>query len=216
MSTSVVRRPGRPVGETVAVDDRASTDGLDQLPPWHPPGDLPDFAAFGPYSELGRPTVSIPNPAGIHIGAFVKIGAFAVIESLVAERGVTVRIEDGAYIGNFARITAVGEVVIGAEAMLSDRVYVSDTGHVYEDVSRPIKRQGLRDGRRVEVGRGAWVGIGAAIVGNVRIGENAVVAANTVVRSDVPDCTVVAGNPAQVVRRHDGQTWQWMTPRGPA
>lgn len=190
-------------------------DELD-LPPWEPPADLPAFAAFGPYSEIRQPTLSIDNPGGIHVGAFVSIGAFAVIEALVPDRGVTVRIEDKAYIGNFARITAVGEVVIGEEAMLSDRVYVSDTGHVYEDVTQPIKRQGLIDGRRVEIGRGAWVGIGAAIVGNVRIGENAVVAANTVVRTDVPDRTVVAGNPAQVVRCHDGDAWQWMTPRGPA
>lgn len=198
------------------MDHHERNDGLDQLPPWTPPADLPAFAAFGPYSDLGRPTVSIENPAGIHVGAFVKIGAYAVIEALVPERGVTLRIEDGAYIGNFSRITAVGQVVIGAEAMLADRVYVSDTGHVYEDATQPIKRQGLRDGRRVEIGRGAWIGIGAVIVGNVRIGENAVVAANTVVRSDVPDFTVVAGNPAQVVRRHDGDAWQWMTPRGPA
>ena len=198
------------------MDDRDRIDGLDQLPHWEPPADLPAFAAFGPYSELGAPTLSIENPAGIHVGAFVKVGAFAVIEALVPERGVTVRIGDGAYIGNFSRITAVGEVVIGEEAMLADRVYVSDTGHVYEDVTQPIKRQGLRDGRRVQIGRGAWIGIGAAIVGNVCIGENAVVAANTVVRSDVPDFTVVAGNPAQVVRRHDGDAWQWMTPRGPA
>lgn len=189
---------------------------LADLPPWAPPDDLPGFAAFGPYSELGTPTVCVDNPSGIAIGAFVRIGAFAVLEALVPERGVTVRIEDAAYIGNFTRITAVGEVVIGEEAMLSDRVYVSDTGHVYEDVNQPIKRQGLRDGRRVEIGRGAWVGIGAAIVGNVRIGENAVVAANTVVREDVPDFTVVAGNPAQVVRRHDGDQWRWMAPRGPA
>jgi len=195
------------------VDDTA---GLDQLPPWVPPEDLPAFASFGPYSELARPTLSIDNPAGIHIGAFVKIGAHAVLEALVPERGVTLRIEDGAYIGHFSRITAVGEVVIGAEAMLADRVYVSDTGHVYEDVTQPIKRQGLRDGRRVEIGPGAWICIGAAIVGNVRIGRNAVVGANAVVRSDVPDFTVVAGNPAQVVRRHDGDAWQWMTPRGPA
>lgn len=191
-------------------------DRIEDLPPWEPPADLPAFAAFGPYSELGAPTVSIENPAGISIGAFVKIGAWAVLEALVPERGVTLRVEDGAYIGNFPRITAVGEVVIGEEAMLSDRVYVSDTNHVYEDVSQPIKRQGLRDGRRVEIGRGAWVGVGAAIVGNVRIGENAVVAANTVVRQDVADFTIVAGNPAQVVRRHDGERWQWMTPRGPA
>jgi acetyltransferase-like isoleucine patch superfamily enzyme len=205
-----------PVVNTGGVDELARPDDLDQLPPWEPPADLPDFAAFGPYSELGRPTVSIENPGGIHIGAFVRIGAFAVLEALVPERGVTLRIGDGAYIGNFPRITAVGEVVIGEEAMLSDRVYVSDTGHLYEDVTQPIKRQGLRDGRRVEIARGAWIGIGAAIVGDVRIGENAVVGANAVVRADVPDFTVVAGNPARVVRRHDGDAWQWTTPRGPA
>jgi acetyltransferase-like isoleucine patch superfamily enzyme len=86
---------------------------------------------------------------------------------------------------------------------------------VYEDVSRPIKRQGLRDGRRIEIGRGAWVGVGAAIVGNVRVGENAVVGANAVVTQDVPDFTVVAGNPAQIVRQHDGERWRWTMPRGP-
>ncbi len=181
----------------------------------HP--DLPAFAAFGPCSELGDPPLSVVNPAGIHVGAFVKIGSHAVLEALVPERGVTLRIADGAYIGNFARITAVGEVVIGEEAMLADRVYVSDTGHIYEDVTQPIKRQGLRDGRRVEIGRGAWLGIGAVICGNVTIGENAVVGANAVVRDDVPAFTVVAGNPAVVVRRHDGEKWEWIGPRpGPA
>jgi serine acetyltransferase len=177
----------------------------------HP--ELPGFAAFGPCSEISAPVVSVVNPGGISIGAFVKVGAYAVIEALVPERGVTVRIADGAYIGHFPRITAVGEVVIGEEVMIADRVYLSDTGHVYEDVTQPVKRQGLRDGRRVEIGRGAWIGIGAAIVGDVRIGENAVVGANAVVRDDVPGFTVVAGNPAQVVRRHDGERWQWAGPR---
>lgn len=207
------RPSGGPFGDTVPVDDQR-TDGLDQLPPWTPPRDLPDFASFGPYSELAHPTLSIVNPEGIHIGAFVRIGAFAVIEALDPVQGAVVRIGDGAYIGNFARITGVGEVVIGEEAMLADRVYVSDTNHVYEDVTQPIKRQGLRDGRRVEIARGAWIGIGAVVVGGVRVGEGAVVGANTVVTEDVADFTVVAGNPATVVREHDGDAWRWRNPRG--
>lgn len=186
---------------------------LDDLPPWEPPPDLPPFAAFGPYSELGVPTVSVVHPEGIRIGAFVRIGSYAVLEALVPDRGVTLSIGDGAYIGHFARITAVGEVVIGDEAMIADRVYISDTGHVYEDVGLPIKRQGLRDGRRVEVCRGAWIGIGAAIVGNVRIGEGAVVGANAVVTEDVPARTLVTGNPARIVRQHDGEGWHWAEPR---
>jgi acetyltransferase-like isoleucine patch superfamily enzyme len=173
------------------------------------PFDPSSFAAFGPHSLVHQPALSVVNPGGIHVGSWVSIGAFAVIEALVPERGVTVEIADGAYLGSFLRLTAVGGVSIGPEAMISDRVYISDTGHIYEDPDVPIKRQGLRDGRRVEIAEGAWIGIGAAIVGNVRIGRNAVVGANAVVRDDVPDLTVVAGNPAQVVRRHDGGSWRW-------
>jgi acetyltransferase-like isoleucine patch superfamily enzyme len=104
------------------------------------------------------------------------------------------------------------EVVIGAEALVSDRVYISDTGHHYEDPTVPIKRQGLRDGRRVVVGEGSWIGIGAVIVGDVTIGRNAVVAANAVVRDHVEPFTVVAGDPARVVRRYDGDGWCSTTP----
>jgi acetyltransferase-like isoleucine patch superfamily enzyme len=188
-------------------------DELSSLPPWEPPADLPAFASFGPYSEIRQPMLSVEHPEGIHIGAFVKIGSHAVLEALVPEQGASLRIEDAAYIGHFTRITAVGEVVIGPEAMLADRVYVSDTNHLYEDVSQPIKRQGLRPARRVEIGRGAWIGIGAVIVGAACIGEGAVVGANAVVTQDVPPFTVVAGNPAQVVRQHDGEGWRWLAPR---
>ena len=69
---------------------------LDDLPPWEPPADLPPFAAFGPWSELGSPTVSVVGAPGIHVGAFVKIGAYAVLEALVPDRGVTLRIGDAA------------------------------------------------------------------------------------------------------------------------
>lgn len=177
--------------------------------------DPDQLAAFGPHSVLHQPVLSVVNPGGVHVGSWVNIGAFAVIEALVPERGVTVEIADGAYLGSFLRLSAVGGVRIGAEAMIADRVYISDTGHIYEDPTVPIKRQGLRDGRRVEIGEGAWIGIGAAVVGNVRIGRNAVVGANAVVRDDVPDLTVVAGNPARVVRRHDGDEWRWVSGAGP-
>jgi acetyltransferase-like isoleucine patch superfamily enzyme len=173
--------------------------------------DLPAFARFGVYSEIEQPLVSVVNPGSVAIGVAVHIGAYAVIEALVPDRGITVEFDDRAYVGHFLRLTSIGGVRIGADAMLSDRVYVSDTSHIYEDVTRPIKVQGLRDGRSVDIGDGAWVGIGAAICGNVRIGRNAVVGANAVVVHDVPDCTVVAGNPAVVVRRHDGDAWHWAT-----
>lgn len=175
------------------------------------PGGPPDpfgFAERGEHTVVQEPVLSIVNPGGIALGSWVHIGAYAVIEALVPERGITVRIGDGAYLGNFLRLTALHRVEIGREALISDRVYISDTGHEYEDTTVPIKRQGLRDGRSVRIGDGAWIGIGAVVVGDVTIGRNAVVASNAVVREDVPDLTVVAGDPARVVRHHTAEGWR--------
>jgi acetyltransferase-like isoleucine patch superfamily enzyme len=168
-----------------------------------------DFAAFGADSTIGEPMIGVVNASGIRIGAEVEIGAYAFLEALSARDHVVVEIGDGTYIGPFLRLTAVGGVTIGRKVLIADRAYLSDSGHVYEDITRPIRGQGLRTGRRLVIEDGAWVGVGAAIVGNVRIGRNAVVGANAVVTRDVDDFTVVTGNPARVVRRHDGNEWQW-------
>lgn len=173
------------------------------------------FAHFGEHSVFHEPALSIVNAAGISIGAWTNIGSYAVIEALVPDRGVTVDIGDNVYIGHFLRLTAVNSVVIGTEALIADRVYISDTNHVYEDVTQPIKRQGLRDGRRVIIDEGAWLGIGSVVCGDVVIGRNAVVGANAVVRTDVAPNTVVAGNPAVVVRQHDGEAWRSALQFGP-
>ena len=175
--------------------------------------ELPAFAEFGPDSTLETPWLLLANPGGMRIGPRVRIRPYAQLEALCAPGDVRLTIGAGTYIGAFSRITALGGVEIGNDCMFADRVYVSDTGHEYEDPEVPIIDQPLRVNRRVEIGDGAWIGIGAAIVGNVRIGRNAVVGANAVVTSDVPDHTVVAGNPARVVRRLLDGEWRWEAPR---
>jgi len=55
--------------------------------------------------------------------------------------------------------------------------------------------------QRVSIGRRSWIGFGATILKGVSVGEGAVVAARSVVTKDVPDYTIVAGNPAKVVRQ---------------
>ena len=53
---------------------------------------------------------------------------------------------------------------------------------------------------RTVVGRGASIGSGATILANLRIGENAIVGAGSVVTRDVPANGIVAGNPAKLLR----------------
>lgn len=62
-----------------------------------------------------------------------------------------------------------------------------------------IGRNGKRQGIPV-IGDNVYVGAGAVIVGGIKIGDYSQVGANSVVLSDVPECAVVVGAPARVVR----------------
>ena len=101
----------------------------------------PAFAALGDGSRFDPPILLMINPESMRIGARVHIRPFAQFEALCDPGDVRLTIGDGTYIGAFARITAVGGVHIGNNCLFADRVYVSDTGHAYEDPDVPILKQ---------------------------------------------------------------------------
>jgi acetyltransferase-like isoleucine patch superfamily enzyme len=71
--------------------------------------------------------------------------------------------------------------------------------YLRERPPRPLLRSA-----RVVICDNVWIGMNATILKGVTIGENAVVAAGSVVAKDVPPNTVVAGNPAVAVRTLEG------------
>lgn len=56
----------------------------------------------------------------------------------------------------------------------------------------------------VTIGRHVWIGAGSTILKGVTIGDNAIIGAGSVVTKDVPPNSIVAGNPAKVIRKHQG------------
>ena len=96
-----------------------------------------------------------------------------------------------------------GRVTIGDNVLIGPNVQIIATSHPTD----PVIRKQLEYGGSVVIKNGAWIGAGAIIFMGVTVGENAVVGACSVVRHDVPDNVVVAGNPARVMRavsRHEG------------
>jgi acetyltransferase-like isoleucine patch superfamily enzyme len=97
----------------------------------------------------------------------------------------------------------VGRAVrIGRRVLIAGGVTIADyDGHPLDAADR---RAGLTSApdqiRPVTIGDDVWIGQGAVILKGVTIGERAVVGAHAVVTRDVPADSVVAGNPAQVVR----------------
>ena len=95
---------------------------------------------------------------------------------------------------------------IGDDVFTGMNVYITDQNHGYEELNIPIGIQSPNDDP-VVIGSGSWIGSGAVILPGARIGRQCVIGANSVVRGEVPDFSVVAGVPAKVIRFHDGERW---------
>jgi acetyltransferase-like isoleucine patch superfamily enzyme len=84
--------------------------------------------------------------------------------------------------------------------MCSDRCYIGDCYHGYDEKDVAIIDQYLFSPGPIRIGDGSWLGIGVAVLPGVTIGRNCIIGANAVVKTDVPDHHIAAGNPARIVR----------------
>ncbi len=136
------------------------------------------------------------NMYGCAIGDGTKVGAF-------------VEVQKNAFIGKNCKISSHTFICEGVT--IEDNVFV---GHNVAFINDSFPRATTGDGSlqteadwKVEptlVKKGASIGSGSTILANVTIGENAIVGAGSVVTKNVPDNTIVAGNPAREKRKVKG------------
>ncbi len=132
------------------------------------------------------------NMYGCEVGDETKIGAF-------------VEIQKNAVIGRRCKISSHTFVCEGVT--IEDNVFI---GHSVTFINDSYPRATTAEGElqtekdwRVEktlIKKGASIGSGSTILSNVVVGENAIVGAGSVVTRDVPANTIVAGNPAKILR----------------
>ncbi|TDX01923.1 acyltransferase [Dinghuibacter silviterrae] len=104
-----------------------------------------------------------------------------------------------------------GPVVIGNNVIMAQHVGVSGLNHGYVDVNTPIRDQKC-DTATVYIGDDTWIGTNAVITAGVKIGKHCIVAGGSVVTKDVPDFTMVGGNPARVLKQYNPTTAEWEKP----
>lgn len=167
------------------------------------------FGSFGAGSYI-VPPARVSMPESIHIGSRVIINEHSWLSLTDVVPGYSPRltIGDGTVIDRLVHIACAGEIVIAEDVLLAERVLIGDTYHDYKDLDQPIVQQ-LVEPRRVVIARGAHVGLGAAIMPGVTVGEYALVGAGSVVTRDVPPRSVVVGNPARIARRFDEASGVW-------
>lgn len=118
------------------------------------------------------------------------------IELGAAENGSLV-LGERVFINTGATIVATRSIVLGDGCLIGDLVAIFDSDHHSIEPSQPTRFAPVRLGTNV------WVGRSATILPGVTIGDHAVIAAGSIVTSDIPARTLAAGVPARPIRTLD-------------
>ena len=128
-----------------------------------------------------------------------EVGKGAVIRPpFHCDYGFNIRLGPGVFLNFNCVILDVVEVLIGEGTQIGPAVQIYTADHPRDAAQR---REGFEFGRRVRIGRHAWIGGGAIILPGVTVGDDAIVGAGAVVTRDVPAGCTVAGNPARLIKR---------------
>jgi acetyltransferase-like isoleucine patch superfamily enzyme len=146
----------------------------------------------------------------------VKLGKNVKLAKFINLYGCT--IGDNAKIGTFVEIQK--NAVVGKNCKISSHTFICEgvriednvfVGHNVTFINDTYPRATTQNGKlqteadwTVEstiVKKGASIGSGCTILANVTIGENAILGAGSVITKDVPPNTIVAGNPAKILRK---------------
>lgn len=155
-------------------------------------------------------TVNFRKVAGKQ-GVTLKIGNSTIVEgSILFDRNdAEVLIGDRTFIGS-SLIVCAEKIEIGSDVLIAWGCTIVDhnshsTDWVYRKNDVVAWAQGKKDWsgiimKSVKINDRAWIGFNSIILKGVTIGEGAIVGAGSVVSKDVPPYTIVAGNPARVIR----------------
>jgi acetyltransferase-like isoleucine patch superfamily enzyme len=114
------------------------------------------------------------------------------------------------WIGPNSEINLAFPCVIEDNVTLAPSVFITNTSHGFDPEKPQNYRNQPLNGKSMLIGKNAFVGTKSILLNGVSIGEGAIVGAGSIVTKSVPPFTMVAGNPAHVIKKYsfDHHAWE--------
>ena len=144
----------------------------------------------GSYHEPERVRELLSNLFGSSVDESVT-----VFPPFAADFGKNITVGKRIFINAGCKFQDQGGIIIGDDCLIGHNTVLATLNHDLD----PDKRADLHPAPII-IGRNVWIGANVTVLPGVTIGDNAVIAAASVVTKDVPANTVVVGSPARVVR----------------
>jgi acetyltransferase-like isoleucine patch superfamily enzyme len=195
---------GRILGPIVRRYNRTNWDFLAQRLLGRPTCELQEGAVLGRTARIRN---GFGDSSRIVVGPHTHVNG----ELFLFANGGQITLGEWCYVGEGSRIWSSGSVKIG------NRVNISHSVNIFDSLTHPMRAADrhqqiktiLTQGHPREISLGerpvticddVWLGAGSIILRGVTIGEGAIIGAGSVVTKDVPPFSVVAGNPAVLIR----------------
>lgn len=160
------------------------------------------------YGPVSIPETTIIEPLGvIFVG---ERGRLTLGEMNIIYPGATIRIDQGwmetgceVSFGSGCHIYEPrAGLAIGDHCMIGGGVLICGVNHGHAMRNIPMRQQAI-EAAPIVIGHDVWIGMGAIILPGVTIGDGAIVAAGSVVTSDIPSAAVVSGIPARIMKTRE-------------
>ena len=169
------------------------------------------FGEFGKGSTIEGKVYFI-SPSNIFIGKNSSIGPYCRIETF-SNYGKQLTepkliIGDNCSLQHAVHIYCAGKVEIKKGCLIASGCMITDENHGMDPQKGYYASQPLLIKPTV-LEEGVWLGENVCVLSGVTIGQYSVIGANSVVKSNIPDYSIAAGNPARVVKQYNFETKNW-------
>jgi len=155
---------------------------------------------FGQNSFIGPGYDLAPVLRGVVLGNNVLIGRHAWLDISRYTKGAEIIIGDGTNIGRYTMLSACKKISIGRKCLVSYNVSFLDHDHNFQADVSPMDSN-ITSGQEIIVGDGCFIGAHSFILKGVKLGKYCVVGANSVVVNSFSDYSIIAGNPAKLIKK---------------